>query len=105
MRAAIHDASARQNSGGPAPVLGRGGDRNNRPRNPGTTELEDEIAGLVNRSTHELRVAWRKLHRMGPPLGLSRRSDDPNRCQQIARARPWRSQPRAAAAPAEPGWR
>jgi hypothetical protein len=72
MRAPIHDASARQNSGGPSPVLGRGGDRNNRPRNPGTAELEDEIAGLVDRSTPELRLAWRKLHRTEPPLGLSR---------------------------------
>jgi hypothetical protein len=72
MRAAIHDASARQDPGGPSPVLGRGGDRNNRPRNPGTAELEDAIAGLVGRSTKELRLAWHKLHRTGPPLGLSR---------------------------------
>jgi hypothetical protein len=72
MRAPIHDASARQNSGGPSPVLGRGGDRNNRARNAGTAELEGEIAGLVDRSTDELRLAWRKLHRTDPPLGLSR---------------------------------
>jgi hypothetical protein len=72
MKAAIDDASARQDPGGPSPVRGRGGDRNNRPRNPGTAELEDEIAGLVDRSTPELRLAWRKLHRAGPPLGLSR---------------------------------
>jgi Protein of unknown function (DUF2924) len=72
MRAAIHDASARQDPGGPSPVLGRGGDRNNRPRNRGTAELEDEIAGLVGQSTKELRLAWRKLHHTGPPLGLSR---------------------------------
>ena len=71
MRAPIHDASARQDPGGPSPVLGRGGDRNNRPRNPGTAELEDEIAGLVDRSTHELRRAWRILHHTGPPVGLS----------------------------------
>jgi hypothetical protein len=72
MRAPIHDASARQNSGGPSPVLGRGGDRNNRPRNVGMAELENEIAGLVDQPTHELRLAWRKLHRTGPPLGVSR---------------------------------
>jgi hypothetical protein len=72
MRAPIDDASARQDPGGPSPVLGRGGDRNNRPRNPGTAELEDEIAGLVSQSTKELRLAWHKLHRTGPPLGLSR---------------------------------
>src|SRR5262245_7866890 len=72
MRAPIHDASARRDPGGPSLVLGRGGDRNNRPRNPGMAELEDEIARLVDRSTHELRLAWRKLHRTGPALGLSR---------------------------------
>jgi hypothetical protein len=72
MRAPIHDAAARQDPGGPSPVLGRGGGRNNRPRNPSTAELEGEIAGLVDRSTHELRLAWRELHRTGPPLGLSR---------------------------------
>jgi DUF2924 family protein len=70
MRAPIHGASARQNSGRPSPVLGRRGERNN--RNAGLAELEGEIAGLVDRSTHELRLAWRKLHRTGPPLGLSR---------------------------------
>jgi hypothetical protein len=31
-----------------------------------------EIAGLVDRSTQELRRAWRTLHHTGPPLGLSR---------------------------------
>jgi hypothetical protein len=72
MKPPVHDASARQDSGGPSPVRDRGGDRNNRPRNPGTAELEDEIAGLVDRSTPELRLAWRKLHRTGPPVGLSR---------------------------------
>jgi hypothetical protein len=35
-------------------------------------EAEGEIAGLVERSTHELRLAWRKVHRTGPPVGLSR---------------------------------
>jgi hypothetical protein len=27
---------------------------------------------LVNRSTQDLRLGWRKLHLAGPPLGLSR---------------------------------
>ncbi|MGB9646280.1 MAG: DUF2924 domain-containing protein [Stellaceae bacterium] len=31
-----------------------------------------EIAGLFDRSTQELRLAWRKLHRTEPPRGLSR---------------------------------
>ena len=35
-------------------------------------EVERQIAGLVDRSTQELRLAWRQLHRTGPPLGLSR---------------------------------
>jgi hypothetical protein len=39
---------------------------------PGIAEVEDDIAGLIDQSTHELRLAWRKLHRTGPPLGLSR---------------------------------
>jgi hypothetical protein len=34
--------------------------------------LNCEIAGLVDRSTEELRRAWRALHHIGPPLGLSR---------------------------------
>ena len=66
MKPAIHDASARQHSGGPSSV-------------PGpcavvsvTASVEAEIAGLLDRSTQELRLAWRHLHRTGPPLGLSR---------------------------------
>ena len=72
MKPAIHDASARQRSGGPSPVAGRGGNRNERARKPGLRETEDEIAGLVDRSTPDLRLAWREFHRAGPPLGLSR---------------------------------
>ena len=72
MKPAIHDASARQHSGGPSPVAGRGGNRNERARKPGLSEIEDEIAGLLDRSTPELRLAWREFHRAGPPLGLSR---------------------------------
>ena len=34
--------------------------------------MDRQIAGLGNRSTHELRLAWRQLHRTGPPHGLSR---------------------------------
>ena len=33
---------------------------------------DSEIAELVNRSTQDLRLGWRKLHLTGPPLGLSR---------------------------------
>jgi hypothetical protein len=72
MKSAFHDASARQRSGGPSPVLGRGSDRNSRTRNTDIAEVERQIAGLVDRSTPDLRVAWRELHRAGPPQGLSR---------------------------------
>ena len=46
--------------------------RHDRPGRPDITEVERQIAGLANRSTQELRVAWRQLHRTEPPLGLSR---------------------------------
>ena len=66
MKPEIDDASARRHSGGPSPV-------------PGpcaaisvTASVEAEIAGLLDRSTQELRLAWPQLHRTGPPLGLSR---------------------------------
>ena len=63
MRPAIRNASARQHSGGPSPVAGRGGNRNERARKPGLSEIEDEIAGLLDRPTPELRHAWREFHR------------------------------------------
>jgi hypothetical protein len=72
MKPAIHDASARQHSGGPSSVAGRGGHRNECARKPGLHDVETKIAGLINRSTQDLRVAWRQLHHTGPPLGLSR---------------------------------
>jgi Protein of unknown function (DUF2924) len=72
MKPAIHEASARQYSGGPSSVPGRGRNRNDRARKPGLSDVEAEIAGLLDRSTRELRLAWREFHRAGPPLGLSR---------------------------------
>ena len=72
MKPSIHDTTARQHSGEPSPVPGRGGKRNNRPGKPGAAEADGEIAELINRSTQDLRVGWHKLHRTGPPLGLSR---------------------------------
>ena len=71
MRPAIRNASARQHSGGLSPVTGRG-QPNERARKPGRSEIEAEIAGLLDRPTPELRHAWREFHRAGPPLGLSR---------------------------------
>jgi hypothetical protein len=72
MKPAVDDASARQHSGGPSPVPGRGGNRNDRARKLGLSDVEAEIAGLFDRSTQELRLAWRKLHRTEPPFGISR---------------------------------
>ena len=63
MKPPIHDLS---------PVSGRGGSRTNRPGNAGIAEVDRQIAGMANRSTPDLRVAWRQLHHTGPPLGLSR---------------------------------
>jgi Protein of unknown function (DUF2924) len=72
MKPAINDASARQSAGGPSPVRSRGGDWENRPRSADIIEVERQIAELVVRTTQDLRVAWRELHRTGPPQGLSR---------------------------------
>src|SRR5215467_14729788 len=62
MKPAICDASVHQQNG----------NRYDQPRRSDLTEVERQIAGLANRSTPDLRVAWRQLHRTGPPLGLSR---------------------------------
>ena len=35
-------------------------------------EVDSQIAELADRSTHDLRLAWRQLHRVDPPQGLSR---------------------------------
>ena len=69
MKPDIHDASARQYAGGPSPVPGHVGSRAGK---PGLSDVEAEIAGLLDRSTRELRMAWCKLYRTEPPLGLSR---------------------------------
>jgi Protein of unknown function (DUF2924) len=72
MKPAINDASARRDSGGPSPVRGRDGNSDNRPRGADIAEVERQITEVVDRSTQDLRVAWRELHRTGPPQGLSR---------------------------------
>jgi Protein of unknown function (DUF2924) len=41
-------------------------------RKPGLSDIEAEIDGLLDRSTQELRLAWRNLHRTEPPFGVSR---------------------------------
>ena len=72
MKPAINDPSARQDTGGLSSVPSRGGDRNNPPRRAAGTELERDIARLVDQPTQDLRLAWQQLHRTGPPPGLSR---------------------------------
>src|SRR6476620_2638591 len=72
MRPPVHVASGRQHSGEPSSGLGPNGGRNDRLRGPDRAGLDGEFAGLVVRSTQELRGAWRTLHHTGPPLGLRR---------------------------------
>jgi hypothetical protein len=72
MKLPVHDASARQHSGEPSSGLGANGGRKDRLRHRDRPELDCEITGLVDRSTQELRRAWRTLHHTAPPLGLSR---------------------------------
>ena len=66
------NASARQHSVESTPVPGGGGDRSSRPRARDAAAADRQIAELRVRSTSELRLAWRQLHRTGPPKGLSR---------------------------------
>jgi len=72
MKSPTQEASARQLSGEPLSGLSA----NDAPRtqlcNQNLAEVDDEIARLVDRSTQELRRAWRTLYHTGPPLGLSR---------------------------------
>ena len=72
MRPAIHDATARQQSGEPLSVIGPAGARSDERRSSKMDDIETEIAGLPDRSTHKLRLAWRKVYRQEPPVGLSR---------------------------------
>jgi hypothetical protein len=72
MKPASNDTLARQRAGEPSPVHHRNGHRHDRPRRPDISDVERQIADLANRSTQDLRVAWRELYRTGPPLGLSR---------------------------------
>jgi Protein of unknown function (DUF2924) len=72
MKPSINNASARQRAGGPSPVRGRDGNSDDRPRSTDIAGVGRQIAEVVDRSTDALRVAWRQLHRTGPPSGLSR---------------------------------
>src|SRR5262244_787225 len=72
MKPAIYDASARQQTGGLSPVPRPGVNDSGRVGKPGLSDVEDEIAGLLDRSTQELRLIWHKWHRTEPPFGVSR---------------------------------
>ena len=72
MKPPRHDTSARQHSGGPSSVPGRSGNPNLDPGVGVMAEVDSQIAELLHRSTHDLRLAWRRLHRVEPPQGLSR---------------------------------
>jgi len=72
MKSATSDASARRRSGEQSPVRDRNGHRHDRPRRAESAEVERRIAELVDRSTQDLRLAWRQLHHADPPPGLSR---------------------------------
>ena len=72
MRPPTDDTSARQPPGEPSPVPSRGGNRTSRPASKHVAEIDGHLVDLLNRSTQELRLAWRELHRTVPPQGLSR---------------------------------
>jgi Protein of unknown function (DUF2924) len=94
MKPPLHDASARQHSGEPSSDLCPVGAGKDRLRGPDLVGLDCEIAGLVDRSTQELRRAWRALNHIGPPLGLSRDliiRGLAHKLQQRARAGPSRA--------------
>jgi Protein of unknown function (DUF2924) len=72
MKSPIHDASAHQHSGEPFSALSATDARRDELCNRNLAGVDGEIARLADRSTPELRHAWRTLHHVGPPLGLSR---------------------------------
>ena len=108
MTSPIHDASARQHFGEPFSGLGPNDARRDRLRNQDLAEVDGEIARLVDRSTQELRRAWRTLYHTGPPPGLSRDliiRGLADKLQQRAHGGPSRALPRLAAPPADFGGR
>jgi Protein of unknown function (DUF2924) len=72
MTSPSHDTSARQLSGGPSPAPGRRANRTHQPGSGDIAAVDRLITQLIDRTTQELRLAWRRLYRTGPPRGLSR---------------------------------
>ena len=87
MKPAINDASARQRAGGPPAIPRRRDGWENRPRSPDIIAVERQIAELVDRSTEDLRVAWRELHRTGPDDF----AENANFCKRMQCAEPGRT--------------
>jgi hypothetical protein len=67
-----YDASARQSSGELSPVPGQRGNWTSRSGCTDPAKADRQIAELLERSTPELRLAWRQWYRTDPPPGLSR---------------------------------
>jgi hypothetical protein len=62
MKSPSHDASARQHAGEPFSGLSPNDARKDRLCDQDLAEVDGEIARLVDRSTQELRRAWRRLY-------------------------------------------
>ena len=69
---ALPGVDKRRKVGDREALIDRPGNRTNRSPNPELAEIDRQIAEWVDRSTQELLLAWRQLHRTGPPHGLSR---------------------------------
>ena len=69
MKPAADDALARQHSGGPSPFPVGAATVTTNARSA-LADVEAEIAGLFDRSTQELRLAWRNCIGSNRPLGL-----------------------------------
>jgi len=67
MKPPRHHTLARQHSGGPSSIPGRSGNPKLDPGVGVMAEVDSQIAELLHRSTHDLRLAWRQLHRVEPP--------------------------------------
>ena len=72
MTPSTYDAPARQSSGELSPVPGQRGNWTSRSGCTDPATADHRIAELRERSTPELRLAWRQWYRTDPPPGLSR---------------------------------
>ena len=54
-------------------AVSRTGNRTSRPASKHVAEIDDHLVDLLNRSTQELRLAWRELHRTELICGKAQR--------------------------------